>query len=154
MASRKLGAIPADPAEYRRVVARVRAATARWPNAYASGRVVQEYKAAMAAKGLRAYLGFKPRDAPLARWYSEDWVDVSTGLPCGAARAAAAAARAAAAPGKDYYPTCRPARRVTAQTPVTAAELTAAEKKRMVAQKQKARKRTVHYAETALKSKK
>ena len=92
MASRKLGAIPADPAEYRRVVARVRAATARWPNAYASGRVVQEYKAAMAAKGLRAYLGFKPRDAPLARWYSEDWVDVSPGLPCGAARAAAAAA--------------------------------------------------------------
>jgi hypothetical protein len=37
---------------------------------------------------------------------------------------------------------------VTAQTPVTAAELTAAEKQRMVAQKQKARKRTVHYAET------
>jgi hypothetical protein len=141
-AARKPRSIPADPAEYSRVLARVRAATARWPNAYASGRVVQEYKAAMAAKGLRAYLGFKPRDAPLARWYSEDWIDISTGLPCGAARAAKSAA------GKSYYPTCRPARRVTARTPVTAAELTAAEKKRMVAQKQKAQERTVHYSET------
>jgi len=138
-------AVPADPAEYRRVVERVRATTARWPNAYASGRVVQEYKAAMAAKGLRAYLGFKPRGAPLARWYSEDWIDISTGLPCGAARAAKSAT------GKEYYPTCRPARRVTAQTPVTAAELTKAEKTRMVAQKQKAQKKTVHYTETKSK---
>jgi len=138
--------IPTDPAEYQRVVARVRAETARWPNAYASGRVVREYKAAMAAKGKPAYVGPKPRAAaaPLSRWYHEDWVDILTGLPCGAARVAKGVPA-------NYYPTCRPARRVTKQTPVTASELSRAEKTRMVAQKQKAQKKTARYSETKRK---
>lgn len=134
---------PTDPAVYKRIVARVRAETERWPNAYASGRVVREYKAAMAAKGKPAYDGLKPRAAaaPLSRWYHEDWVDILTGLPCGSARAAKGVPA-------DYYPTCRPARRVTKRTPVTASELSRAEKTRMVAQKQKAQKKTAHYPET------
>lgn len=131
-------ATPADPVEYAKAVALVKGRVARWPSAYASGMVVVEYKRAMAAKGLPAYTeDVKRRSTRLLRWFREEWIDVRTGQPCGAA------------PGKGaYYPLCRPSKRVSKATPVTASELTAAQKKHMMDVKNKAGPATVQYVET------
>jgi hypothetical protein len=125
-------AIPTDISEYNKAKERVKASVKRWPNAYASGQVVQEYKRVMAAKGKPAYMADVQRDATaLNRWYKEKWVDIKTGLPCGAVHT------------KTYYPTCRPSKKITSSTPVTLHELTPAQKGVRVAEKQKAKTRTV-----------
>jgi hypothetical protein len=135
--------IPADQKLYDKIKERVKARVARWPSAYASGQVVQEYKAAMEKKGKMPYVTAKPsepkKQTPLGRWYAEKWIDIKTGKPCGAVKTA------------DYYPTCRPAKRITAKTPTTAKELTPSQKTAMIAQKQKAKKQTVHYKQTQKK---
>ena len=134
-------AIPTDPKEYAKAVAKVKARVARWPNAYASGQVVVEYKRAMAEKGKPAYEDTVSRNVTaLRRWYRENWIDIRTGKKCGDAHAEANAVKA--------YPTCRPEKRVTSLTPVTAAELKPSQKRHMIAQKQKAQKKTVQYKET------
>ena len=130
-------AIPADEKLYNRIIEKVKARVDRWPSAYASGQVVQEYKAAMEKKGLRPYLDPKPAsNVGLGRWYRENWVDIKTGKPCGSVKTA------------DYYPTCRPAKRITTKSPVTATELTASQKKAMIEKKQAAKKDRVVYTET------
>ena len=135
-----MSAVPADPALYRRVQNKVRARVDRWPSAYASGQVVHEYKSIMDSKGLEPYLDSKPAASTgLHRWYRERWIDIATGKPCGSAKTA------------TYYPTCRPSRRVTSKSPVTARELTPDQKKRMVRRKQRAGSRTVRYAQTKRK---
>jgi hypothetical protein len=139
-------ATPTDPEEYARAVEKVKARVARWPNAYASGQVVIEYKRAMKEKGRPPYKAKAAAAVPrektaLARWYAEDWRDIKTGAPCGAVHTAA------------YYPTCRPAKRVTEQSPVPVTDLSAAEVKRMISQKQKAKEATVSYRETEVAKK-
>jgi hypothetical protein len=130
-------AIPADENLYNRIIEKVKARVDRWPSAYASGQVVQEYKAAMEKKGLRPYLDPKPAsNVGLARWYRENWVDIKTGKPCGSVKSA------------DYYPTCRPAKRITQKSPVTTNELNANQKKAMIEKKQEAKKVRVAYTET------
>lgn len=131
-------ATPTDPVEYKKAVEKVKARVARWPNAYASGQVVSEYKRAMHAKGKPAYIDDVPRTKTnLARWYAEDWRDVATGKPCGSVHTSV------------YYPTCRPAKRITQSSPVPVSELNPSAIRRMVAQKQVAKERTVMYTETA-----
>jgi hypothetical protein len=132
-----MSAVPADPALYGRIKDKVKARVDRWPSAYASGQVVREYKAAMDARGLNPYLDSKPNaKTGLSRWYRERWIDIATGKPCGSARTA------------DYYPTCRPSRRITSKSPVTARELTPSQRKKMVRHKQRAGSKTVRYAQT------
>ncbi|AGE57737.1 hypothetical protein ATCVNTS1_683R [Acanthocystis turfacea Chlorella virus NTS-1] len=128
-------AIPTDPATYSRIKSQVKKQVERWPSAYASGMVVQKYKAAMAARGVRPYKSSSPpkKKTDLKRWFDEKWVDVKTGKPCGSVRT------------KSYYPTCRPKKRITSETPRTAKELTEKQKKKMIALKQKAKKRTASY---------
>lgn len=127
---------PTDKKTYDRIKASVkRDAKSRWPSAYLSGLVVQKYKAAMKKKGKPAYessSGSRQKSS-LKRWYDEKWIDVKTGKPCGSVKT------------KKYYPTCRPSKRITADTPRTSKELTKAQKKKMVELKQKAKKKTVHY---------
>ncbi len=132
-------AAPTNRAEYARAVKRVKRRVARWPSAYASGMVVREYKRVMAALGRPAYVNAPKRSpkAGLKRWFAEKWIDIRTGKPCGSARTKAA-----------YYPTCRPSRRITKASPVTATELSARNSLEMIAQKQKARSKTVRYAAT------
>ena len=130
-------AIPADQALYDKIIEKVKKRVDRWPSAYASGQVVQEYKAAMEKKGLKPYLDPKPAsNVGLSRWYHENWIDIKTGKPCGSVKSS------------EYYPTCRPAKRITAKSPVTATELTANQKKAMIAQKQVAKKERVTYKQT------
>lgn len=128
--------VPADQKLYDRIKARIKSSSkSRWPSAYLSGQLVREYKAAMEKKGKKPYKSSSPskRSSSLGRWYKEKWVDIKTGKPCGAAKK------------KGYYPTCRPSKKITSDTPRIAKSLTEAQKKKMIALKQKARRKTVHY---------
>jgi hypothetical protein len=152
-------AVPTDPVEYAKAVALVKSRVARWPNAYASGQVVIEYKRAMAAKGQVAYeaAGARRKDTALRRWFREEWVDVRTGKKCGNVERSERVERSEHVERNKrverservdvagHYPVCRPAKRVTKATPVTVGELTPAERKRMVAMKEKAGSATVQY---------
>jgi len=62
----------------------------------------------------------------LKRWFKEDWKDVRTGKSCGRKEGE-----------KRGTPYCRPTKRVSSKTPKTASEMTAAEKKKKVAEKKK-----------------
>ena len=129
--------IPSDPQIYKQITETVKARVARWPSAYASGMVVHLYKIYMEKIGKTPYIDEKPDPKKgLARWYNEDWIDIKTGKPCGAVKTA------------NYYPTCRPAKRVTAKSPITANELSSSQKKHMIKEKQEAKKNTVIYKET------
>ena len=64
--------------------------------------------------------------AALKRWFKEKWVDVRTGKPCGRRK------------GEDRgTPYCRPSKRVSSRTPVTASEMTASQKRSRIAQKKR-----------------
>ena len=127
--------VPTDPKLYARIKSSVKSsATSRWPSAYLSGQVVQKYKAAMEKKGKKPYTSSSPKkSSPLKRWYSEDWINISTGKKCGSVKT------------KDYYPTCRPKKKITEDTPRTARSLSTETKRKMIKLKQKAKKKTVHY---------
>lgn len=91
---------PLDPDLYERATRQVKARVRRWPSAYASGLVVQAYKAAGGQYG-----GCGRSDAGLTRWFRERWVDVCRPRlpPCG--RPAAGATERAY---RRAYPKCRP----------------------------------------------
>ena len=67
--------------------------------------------------------------ANLKRWFKEKWVDVKTGKPCGRQQGE-----------KRDYPYCRPSKRVSKDTPKTASELTASEKRSRTAAKKSSKK--------------
>jgi len=129
--------VPTDQKLYDQIKSRVKSsATSRWPSAYLSGQVVQKYKAAMEKRGKKAYKSGSPskKSSSLKRWFSEEWVDVKTGKKCGDVKT------------KTYYPTCRPKKKITEDTPRTARSLTVEQKKKMIKLKQKAKGKTVHYS--------
>jgi len=129
-------AIPTDAKLYAKVVAIVKARVDRWPSAYASGQVVNEYKKLMQTKNKPAYTNdVNKNNTGLARWYKEKWIDIRTGKECGTHE-------------KNMYPTCRPSKRINNYTPVTANELTQKQKTHMIKEKQKAKEHTVYYKET------
>lgn len=62
----------------------------------------------------------------LKRWFKEKWVDVRTGKPCGRSEGESRG-----------IPYCRPSKRVSSRTPVTASEMTASQKRSRIAQKKR-----------------
>ena len=60
----------------------------------------------------------------LKRWCKEDWKDVKTGKQCGLKKGE-----------KRGTPYCRPSKRVSSKTPKTRSEMTAAEKRSRISQK-------------------
>lgn len=62
----------------------------------------------------------------LKRWFKEEWIDVRTGKPCGRSEGE-----------KRGVPYCRPKKRVSSETPKTASEMTASEKKKKIGEKKK-----------------
>ena len=66
------------------------------------------------------------KGADLKRWFKEEWVDVRSGKPCGRQEEE-----------KRGTPYCRPSKRVSERTPVTASEITTAQKKKRIAEKKK-----------------
>jgi len=61
----------------------------------------------------------------LDRWFAEKWVDVKTGKECGRQEGEK----------RKGYPACRPSKKVSADTPKTASELSSAEKARFKREK-------------------
>jgi hypothetical protein len=112
---------PSDPVLYQKVKNRVKSRVERWPSAYASGQVVQQYKAEFKKKygDKNPYKGKKKEKGALARWYEEKWVDLCRPKkdgkyhPCGRKKMT----------GK--YPFCRPSMRVNKNTPMTVDEVIA-----------------------------
>ena len=68
------------------------------------------------------------KGADLKRWFKEEWVDVRSGKPCGRQEGE-----------KRGTPYCRPSKRVSERTPVTASENTTAQKKKRITEKKKLR---------------
>ena len=66
------------------------------------------------------------KGADLKRWFKEEWVDVRSGKPCGR--------RKGEGRGTPY---CRPSKRVSKRTPVTASEMTSSQKAKKVSEKKK-----------------
>lgn len=95
----------------------------RW-SAYASGRLVQEYK----RRGGK-YSGKKNDSVGLSRWYKEKWIDVChwpKKVSCG---------RKKFSPKK--FPYCRPSVKITNKTPKTVQSLTQKERKKRCSTKRK-----------------
>ena len=66
------------------------------------------------------------KGAALKRWFKEKWVDVRTGKPCGRRKG----------DGRGV-PYCRPSKRVSSKTPKTSGEMSAAEKRKKIAEKKR-----------------
>ncbi len=66
------------------------------------------------------------KGADLKRWFKEKWVDVRSGKPCGRQEGE-----------KRGTPYCRPSKRVSERTPVTASEMSASQKRSKIAEKKK-----------------
>ena len=66
------------------------------------------------------------KGAALKRWFKEDWVDVRSGKPCGRRKGE-----------KRGTPYCRPSKRVSERTPVTASEMSESQKRSRISQKKK-----------------
>ena len=66
------------------------------------------------------------KGADLKRWFKEKWVDVRSGKPCGRQKGE-----------KRGTPYCRPSKRVSERTPVTASEMSESQKRSRIAEKKK-----------------
>jgi len=64
--------------------------------------------------------------ANLRRWFKEEWKDVRSGKPCGRQEGE-----------KRGTPYCRPSKRVSSRTPVTASEMSESQKRSRISQKKK-----------------
>jgi len=64
--------------------------------------------------------------ANLKRWFKEEWKDVRSGKPCGRQEGE-----------KRGTPYCRPSKRVSSRTPVTAGEMSESQKRSRISQKKK-----------------
>ena len=106
---------PADPALYARIQRAVQSEVRRWPSAYASGLVVQRYKAA----GGEYEPGCPRRAGGLTQWFNEQWVDVCRpSLPaCGRRTAGMTKAEY-----RRAYPKCRPLAVAQRMTPAERAK--------------------------------
>ena len=60
----------------------------------------------------------------LGKWFGEEWTDVKTGKACGRQKGE-----------KRGTPYCRPTKRVSSKTPKTSSEMTSAEKRSRISQK-------------------
>ena len=114
---------PKSPQLWERAKKIVKARVNTWPSAYASGQLVQEYKR------LGGTFEGTKRGSDLSRWYREEWVDVCDWpkkTPCGRTTGA-----------DEPMPYCRPSKRVSKATPVTAGEMSEKEREKMCAKKRK-----------------
>ena len=91
-----------------------------WPSAYASGRVVKEYKK-RGGKYKTVKFG-KANLTGLTRWFKEKWVNVCVKKN---------GKYASCAKSTTKYPYCRPSVRVTSQTPKTVKEISKSKLKKM-----------------------
>jgi hypothetical protein len=117
----------------------------RWPSAYASGWLVREYK----RRGGK-YSGVKSVKVGLSRWFEEEWINVCK-LPrvvaCGRPKLSLSS-------WKKRYPYCRPRKRITNKTPVTASELSKNQIKKLCSIKRKKTSKRIKSVKKIFKSSK
>jgi len=121
----KSGYKPSNEGLWDKAVAWAKRTYKKWPSAYASLGAAKKYKE-LGGKWKRT------KTADLRRWLAEKWVR-EDGKPCGRQDADARVS-------KEKYPYCRPAKKVTEDTPVTWKELSESQadaKKREKAKVQK-----------------
>ena len=138
---------PKNPKIYANVVDKIKTSVKRWPSAYASGMVVKEYKRIMILRGEEPYetkQNKKGEINPLVRWFKEKWIDIGTGKPCGAIHRKKELEN-------GYYPTCRPSVRISKNTPMLASEISDNEKRKLIAEKQIARKKNIIFPKKSRK---
>ena len=120
--------VPTNKKLYESIKSDVKSKVNRWPSAYASGQLVQQYK----RQGGKYRCERSNLFGSLTRWFKEKWVDVCTGKPCGR---------------KDKerrgYPYCRPSKRVNSQTPTTVQQLSASQRKKRCATKHRIKKKVI-----------
>ena len=80
----------------------------------------------MAVRKTKKGADLTKKGAALRRWFREKWIDVRTGKPCGRRKGE-----------KRGTPYCRPSKRVSSRTPVTASEMTASQKRSRISQKKR-----------------
>jgi hypothetical protein len=112
---------------YKKVKARYKV----FPSAYASGAIAKCRKVGAKNWGTNAKVQSNgctetKEGAALKRWFKEKWVDVRSGKPCGRQEGE-----------KRGTPYCRPSKRVSERTPVTASEMSASQKRSKIAEKKK-----------------
>ena len=76
------------------------------------------------------------KGASLKRWFKEEWTDVKTGKPCGRSEGESR--------GTPY---CRPKKRISSDTPKTVGEMSAAEKRKKINEKNRLGNRRVNQKE-------
>ncbi len=110
---------PKDMKLYKKVKALADEKFASKSGIYRSSWIVREYK----SRGGK-YVGSKPKNSGLKRWFREEWVDINRPIknsigkvigykPCGRENTV----------DKSKYPLCRPSKRVTSKTPKTYKEI-------------------------------
>ncbi len=117
-----MAAEPLDRTLYERVKREAKKRFKRWPSAYASGWLVQEYK----RRGGR-YAKASKKITGIERWFAEKWINVCElpkRVPC-------------ARPKRAPYPYCRPMIRISAKTPRIASSLSKAEIENLCRKKRK-----------------
>ena len=110
---------PSNPVLYEAVKKEAKRKFAVWPSAYASGWLVKTYKARGGT--YTTPLSTPPKNAtqaPLQRWFDEEWVDVCHYLETGTWKACGRPKSAS-----QEYPYCRPSKRVSPRTPKTVDEM-------------------------------
>lgn len=111
---------PTDKKLYNSISNKVKATVKRWPSAYASGQVVQQYKRAFATKygpRKKPYIEPKTKKQNLNRWFKEKWVDVCRPKVNGQYQ------NCGRLQTKGKYPFCRPLIKVSKHTPMTVSEV-------------------------------
>ena len=111
---------PVNKKLYAMVLKKIKSKEKVWPSAYASGRVVKEYKK---RGGKYKIVKFgKANLTGLTRWFKEKWVNVCVKKN---------GKYASCAKSTTKYPYCRPSVRVTSQTPKTVKEISKSKLKKM-----------------------
>lgn len=137
--------IPVNKNLYNKVKEEAKLKFKRWPSAYASGWLVKEYK----RRGGK-YSGEKSVNLGLSRWFAEEWINVCK-LPrivsCGRPKLSLSN-------WKKRYPYCRPRKRITSKTPVTASELSKTQIKKLCSIKRKKTSKKIKSVKKIFKSSK
>ena len=112
---------PVNKKLYAMVLKKIKSKEKVWPSAYASGRVVKEYKK-RGGKYKTVKFGKAKPSTGLTRWFKEKWVNVCVKKN---------GKYASCAKSTKKYPYCRPSVRVTSQTPKTVKEISKNKLKKM-----------------------
>ena len=137
--------LPKNKKLYSQVKAEAKKKFKTWPSAYGSAWLVREYK-----KRGGTYSGKKSTSAGISRWMKEKWINVCK-LP---KKVSCGRPKLSLSNWKKRYPYCRPRKRITSKTPVTASELSKTQIKKLCSIKRKKTSKKIRSVKKIFKSSK